>query len=67
MTIPDGRLIRIDDPDDPRIETYRDIRERDLVRQGCFIAEGKTVLQVLVAQTRIPIQSLLVLENRIEG
>ncbi|MFZ2099404.1 MAG: RNA methyltransferase [Oricola sp.] len=67
MTLPDGRLIRIEDPYDPRIGFYRDIRERDLVRRGCFIAEGKTVLQVLVAQTRFPIQSLLVLENRIEG
>ena len=38
--------IRIDDPDDPRIAAYRDIRERDLVgRQGRFVAEGKVVLE----------------------
>jgi tRNA G18 (ribose-2'-O)-methylase SpoU len=68
MTLPDNRLTQITDPGDPRIEAYRDIRERDLVRRhGHFIAEGKTVLQVLVAQDRFPVHSLLVLENRIAG
>jgi tRNA G18 (ribose-2'-O)-methylase SpoU len=68
MTLPDDRLTRIVDPLDPRIEIYRDIRERDLVRrQGHFIAEGKTVLQVLVRQNRFPVHSLLVLENRLAG
>ena len=34
-------VIRIDDPDDPRLADYREVRERDLVgRQGSFIAEG---------------------------
>lgn len=62
------RVIGIGDPDDPRIEIYRDIRERDLIRRhGHFIAEGKTVLQVLVAQDRFPVHSLLVLENRLAG
>jgi tRNA G18 (ribose-2'-O)-methylase SpoU len=68
MTLPENRLTAITDPGDPRIETYRDIRERDLVRRHRhFIAEGKTVLQVLVAQARFPVQSLLVLENRVAG
>lgn len=67
MTAED-RVIGIDDPDDPRIDIYRDIRERDLIRRhGHFIAEGKTVLQVLVAQDRFPVHSLLVLENRLAG
>ena len=67
MTAED-RVTRIGDPDDPRIEIYRDIRERDLIRRhGHFIAEGKTVLQVLVAQNRFPVHSLLVLENRLAG
>ena len=65
---PDDRVVRISDPDDPRIDIYRDIRERDLIRRhGHFIAEGKTVLQVLVAQERFPVHSLLVLENRLAG
>lgn len=64
----EDRVNGIDDPDDPRIEIYRDIRERDLIRRhGHFIAEGKTVLQVLVAQDRFPVHSLLVLENRLAG
>ncbi|QKV17064.1 TrmH family RNA methyltransferase [Oricola thermophila] len=68
MTVSESRLTRITDPADPRIEAYRDIRERDLVRRhGHFIAEGKTVLQVLVAQDRFPVHSLLVLENRVGG
>jgi tRNA G18 (ribose-2'-O)-methylase SpoU len=65
---PEDRVIRIADPADPRIEVYRDIRERDLIRRhGHFIAEGRTVLQVLVAQHRYPVHSLLVLENRLAG
>lgn len=68
MTFPEDRLTAITDPGDSRIESYRDIRERDLVRRhGHFIAEGKTVLQVLVTQKRFQVQSLLVLENRIAG
>lgn len=60
--------VRIDDPDDPRLAPYRDIRERDLVRRdGLFIAEGTTVLAVLVRQARYRIESLLLLENRVAG
>ena len=45
-------LVRIDDPNDPRIAHYRDIRERDLSgRQGLFVAEGKVVLNALVDET----------------
>lgn len=66
--VPEDRVVRIADPGDPRIELYRDIRERDLVRRrGHFVAEGRTVLQVLVAQRRFPVHSLLVLENRLAG
>jgi tRNA G18 (ribose-2'-O)-methylase SpoU len=61
-------LIRIDDPDDPRIAAYRNIRERDLVgRQGRFVAEGKVVLNVLLAERRFAVESLLLLENRVAG
>ncbi|WEX07959.1 RNA methyltransferase [Chelativorans sp. AA-79] len=61
-------LIRIDDPDDPRIAAYRDIRERDLVgRQGRFVAEGKVVLNVLFSTSRFAAESVLLLENRTAG
>ena len=61
-------MIRITDPNDPRIAAYRDIRERDLVRRdGLFVAEGTTVLNVLLSQPRFALQSILVLENRLDG
>src|ERR1019366_7751439 len=54
-------IIRIDDPRDPRIAPFRDVRERDLAgRDGGFIAEGEVVLNVL-ARTR----RLLVPEKRL--
>jgi tRNA G18 (ribose-2'-O)-methylase SpoU len=60
--------IRIDEPDDPRIAAYLDIRERDLIgRQGRFIAEGKVVLDVLLSARRFTAESILVLENRLAG
>ena len=61
-------VIHIDDPDDPRISAYRDIRERDLVgRHGRFVCEGKIVLQILLSTARFPAESVLVLENRLAG
>lgn len=60
--------IPIDDPNDPRLSAYRDIRERDLVgRQGRFIAEGKVVVEALVTGRRFGIESALVLEGRLAG
>jgi tRNA G18 (ribose-2'-O)-methylase SpoU len=63
--VPD--LIPIDDPDDPRVAAYRDIKERDLVgRQGLFIAEGETVLRAFVRDAPERVQSLLVDGKRID-
>jgi tRNA G18 (ribose-2'-O)-methylase SpoU len=57
--VPD--LIPIDDPNDPRVAAYRDIKERDLVgRQGLFIAEGETVLRAFVRDAPRRVQSLLI-------
>lgn len=54
-------LIPIDDPDDPRVAAYRDIKERDLVgRQGLFIAEGETVLRAFVRDAPERVRSLLI-------
>ncbi|RWO31169.1 MAG: RNA methyltransferase [Mesorhizobium sp.] len=62
------RSIRIDDPQDPRVAAYLDIRERDLAgRQGRFVAEGKVVLETLLAAKRFAAESVLVLENRLAG
>ena len=61
----------IDDPADPRVAAFRDIRERDLVgRQGRFIAEGTVVLRMLAAAHatgRFRAETILVLENRLYG
>ena len=63
-----SHIIRIEDPADPRIAPYRDIRERDLAgRDGLFIAEGKVVLNVLFAARRFVARSALILENRLDG
>lgn len=60
--------IRIDDPRDPRVAAYLDIRERDLAgRQGRFVAEGKVVLDLLLSSGRFGAESVLVLENRLSG
>jgi tRNA G18 (ribose-2'-O)-methylase SpoU len=60
--------ILITDPDDPRLEPYRAIRERDLVgRQGRFIAEGEVVLRLMLARSRFPLDSVLMSERRIAG
>jgi tRNA G18 (ribose-2'-O)-methylase SpoU len=61
-------LIAISDPDDPRIEAYRAVRERDLVgRQHRFVAEGEVVLRVLLRQSRFEVESLLLAESRVES
>jgi tRNA G18 (ribose-2'-O)-methylase SpoU len=58
-------IVLIDDPDDPRVAPYRDIREKDLVgRQGRFIAEGEVVLRVLLGGSRHRPLSLLVAAKR---
>jgi tRNA G18 (ribose-2'-O)-methylase SpoU len=68
----DGRLIPIDDPEDPRIAEFRDIRERDLTgRENRFIAEGTVVLRVLAETHRagkaFEAEKVLLLRNRVAG
>src|SRR5690242_8359005 len=59
--------IPVSDPDDPRIEAYRAVRERDLVgREHRFVAEGEVVLRVLLKQSRFKIESLLLAESRLD-
>lgn len=59
-------LVPIDDPDDPRIAAYRDIRERDLVgRQGRFVAEGTVVLDTLIRSRAHRAESLLIAQHRV--
>lgn len=59
-------LVTIDDPADPRIAAYRDIREHDLVgREGLFIAEGEVVVKVLVGGPLHEPLSLFLAEKRL--
>jgi tRNA G18 (ribose-2'-O)-methylase SpoU len=59
-------IITIDDPEDPRIIGFRDIRERDLVgRDRQFIAEGEVVLRVMLAGCRHRPLALLIADRRI--
>ena len=61
-------IVRIDDPDDPRLEPYRAVRERDLVgRDGLFIAEGRVVLEKAVRAMPLGLASVLVSEPRAAG
>ena len=57
-------IVRIDDPGDPRIADYRDVRERDLQRGGGFMAEGEVVLRKAV-HGRHALRSLLLAEDRV--
>lgn len=65
-------VIEITSADDPRIEAFCNIKERDLTgRQGRFIAEGTVVLRMLAAAHReggaFEAECVLVLKNRLEG
>lgn len=66
------QIIDISDPDDPDICGFKQIRERDLVRQHHqIIIEGRVVLQHLLLHAqdnkRVRLTKLLVLENRFDG
>ena len=59
-------IVPVFDPEDPRIEPYRAVRERDLVgRAGLFVAEGRVVLEKLVRAGRHPVRSLLLARARV--
>lgn len=50
----------ITDPDDPRVAIYRDIRDRDLQhRANLFMAEGRFIVVMALAQSRLTPHSLL--------
>ncbi len=59
--------IRVHDADDPRIAPYRALRDRDSLREGLFIAEGKVVLNVLFAARRFTPHSVLLHAPRLEA
>ncbi len=57
--------IAITDPDDPRIAVFTALQERDRIgRDGVFIAEGATVLTVLLDSTLVT-DAILIEEGRV--
>jgi tRNA G18 (ribose-2'-O)-methylase SpoU len=56
-----GESRRIDDPADSRIAAYRDVGDHAaLVAAGLFVAEGRLVVQRLIADGRFDVESVLV-------
>lgn len=56
----------IDDPDDPRVAPFRNVRERDLVgREGQFIAEGAVVVERLLSSDLCRPLAVLVAQKRL--
>jgi tRNA G18 (ribose-2'-O)-methylase SpoU len=60
-----AHIVPIASADDPRIEPYARIRERDLVRGAKFVAEGEVVVRVLATRGRFRVDSLLLEERRV--
>jgi tRNA G18 (ribose-2'-O)-methylase SpoU len=61
-------IVRIDDRDDPRLEPYRAVRERDLVgRDGLFVAEGRVVLEKAIRAMPEALDSVLVAAHRLDS
>jgi tRNA G18 (ribose-2'-O)-methylase SpoU len=57
-------LIRVNDPDDPRIDAYRNVPDPDLLIQGgLFVAEGRLVVRRLIEGRRFPVRSVMVTET----
>lgn len=65
-----ARLVPVDRAEDPALDPYVRLRDRDLARNdGLFVAEGEVVVRVLAStrQTRFRVRSLLVEERRVEA
>lgn len=60
-------VIEIDDPADPRLEDYRNLKERHLhARSGRFVAESERVVRRLLA-SRLQVESVLVTPTRFQA
>src|SRR5690349_14538037 len=58
---------RIERADDPRIASFRDVRDPELVRrQGHFIAEGRLVVRRAIEDRRYRVRAVLVNEAAFE-
>ena len=56
-----SRVETVDDPEDPRLIDYRDIRDSERMRRtGTFIVAGREVVRRLLRTRRYAIRSALV-------
>ena len=54
-------IVRIEDPDDPRLAAYRNVPDHTLLtEQGLFVAEGRLVVRRLIETERLPTRSVMV-------
>lgn len=61
-------IINIEDTSDPRLDGYRDVKDRDLAgRDGLFMAEGKVVLERLFVSPLCRPVSVLTTAKRLDG
>jgi tRNA G18 (ribose-2'-O)-methylase SpoU len=59
-------IIEIDDAGDPRLDLYRNVKDRDLTgREGLFMAEGQVVLERLLQSEICRITSVLTTPERL--
>ncbi len=60
-------IISIEDAADPRLDGYRDVKDRDLTgRDGLFMAEGKVVLERLFESSLCETVSVMTTAKRLE-
>ena len=55
----------ITDPSDPRIHVYRNLKDKDLRRDGAFIVEGKFILETLLTRSWFKTMSVFISEDRL--
>lgn len=61
-------IIEINDPQDSRLNLYRNVKDRDLTgRDGLFMAEGKVVLERLFTSRLAETISVLTTPERLDG
>ncbi|MCC6646856.1 MAG: RNA methyltransferase [Polyangiaceae bacterium] len=60
------RLERVASRDDPRLDAFRDVRDRDRRQAGEFLVEGEVPFRVQVARGRHPTRAVLLAEGREE-
>lgn len=58
------RLERLTSRDDPRLEAFRDVRDRDRRQAGTFLVEGEVPFRVQAARGRHPTRAVLLADGR---